>query len=245
MAKINLSGFTKTTGFNFDDILAESLHDILDYESEKFTTTSIAFSDDAKNYMTFSGTGLKYKMIDGEVSGITAGTIKSFTVVSDGITLVSETGLSLSGKTLAAAFDSGSTTRFFDALLSGSDTITGTNYADTFGGGKGNDKLYGGRGNDTLSGDAGKDTLTGGAGSDTFVFETRSGVDTIKDFDAIGADHDWIDLSGLASINDFSDLQASHMKTVGKNVVIDGGNGDKLIIENVKLSQLDAGDFIF
>lgn len=299
MAKINLSGFTKTTGLNLQDIAGTALHTILDYANEKFTATGIYLSDNSKNYMKFSGTGLTYKYVDGEVFGITAGTLTSFTIVKNGIAIISETGLSISGTALAAAWDSGSTTRFLDLLLSGSDTITGTDYTDKFWGGAGNDtlnglsgtdnlsgnagndKLYGGAGNDllygndgndTVSGDSGNDSLSGGNGDDkllggtgkdilnggagkdiltgdtnidTFVFKTKYGADTIKDFDAIGNDHDIIDLSGLVSVTGFADLKAHHLTVVGTSVVIDGGNGDKLVLENVKLSSLDAGDFLF
>lgn len=308
MAKINLGGFTKTAGLNLQDIAATKLHTILDYTNENFSETGIYLSDNSKNYMKFSGTGLKYKYVDGEVFGITAGTLTSFSIVKNGVTIISESGLSLSGKTLAAAWDSGSTTKFLDALLAGSDTITGTNYADKFWGGNGNDtlnglsgndalsgnagndKLYGGagddnlsgnEGNDTLNGEGGNDKLSGGDGADklsggdgddtlaggsgndllaggtgkdilsgesgidTFVFKTKYGNDTITDFDAIGSDHDFIDLSGLASITGFADLKAHHMTVVGSSIVIDGGNGDKLILENVKLANLDAGDFLF
>jgi Ca2+-binding RTX toxin-like protein len=290
MAKINLSGFTKTAGLNLQDIAATKLHTILDYTNESFSATGIYLSDNSKNYMKFSGTGLKYTYVDGEVFGITAGTLTSFSIVKNGVTIISESGLSLSGKALAAAWDSGSTTKFLDVLLAGSDTITGTNYTDKFWGGNGNDtlnglsgndvlsgnagndKLYGGAGNDVLSGNEGNDSLngesgndklsggdgadklTGGAGTDilsgqggidTFVFKTKDAIDTIRDFDAVGSDHDFIDLSGPASITGFADLKAHHMTTVGTSVVIDGGNGDKLILENVKLANLDAGDFLF
>lgn len=290
MAKINLSGFTKTVGLNLQDIAATKLHTILDYTNENFSATGIYLSDDSKNYMKFSGTGLKYTYVDGEVFGITAGTLTSFSIVKNGVTIISESGLSLSGKALAAAWDSGSTTKFLDILLAGSDIITGTNYADKFwgsagndtlnglsgndalSGNAGNDKLYGGAGNDILSGNEGNDSLngesgndrlsggdgadklSGGAGTDilsgqggidTFVFKTKDAIDTIRDFDAVGSDHDFIDLSGLASITGFADLKAHHMTTVGTSVVIDGGNGDKLILENVKLATLDAGDFLF
>jgi len=83
-------------------------------------------------------------------------------------------------------------------VMSGNDTLIGSNYADrlagfngtdTIKGGNGNDVLEGWDGNDKLYGQAGKDILTGGAGSDYFVFDkiTESGItsttrDVIKDF---------------------------------------------------------------
>ena len=169
MANITLKGFVKTQGLSFQDILSESLDDILDYNSESFTKTSILLKDDAANYMQFSGTDLVYKYSGKEVVGITSGKLTSFKVVSDGITIVNETGLSLPGKTLAAALDSGSTAKFLSALLSGNDTITGTGYADVFWGANGDDKLYGGNGNDKLGGDAGNDQLYGEGGNDALT----------------------------------------------------------------------------
>ncbi|WP_280136966.1 MULTISPECIES: hypothetical protein [unclassified Rhizobium] len=169
MANITLKGFVKTQGLSFQEIVSESLDDILNYNTEKFTKTGILLKDDAANYMQFSGTGLTYKYSGGEVVGITAGTLTSFKVVSDGITIVNETGLSISGKTLAAALDSGSTAKFLAALLSGNDTITGTAYADAFWGANGDDKLYGGNGNDKLGGDAGNDQLYGEGGNDALT----------------------------------------------------------------------------
>lgn len=166
MANITLNGFIKNKGFNFEDILGSKLNDILDYNSEKFTKTGILLKDDAKNFMQFTGTGLTYKMSGGEVVGITAGTLTSLKVVSDGITVINETALSLSGKTLAAAIESGSSAKFLAALLSGNDTITGTAYADVIWGDKGNDTLKGGAGNDELDGDAGNDKVYGEKGND-------------------------------------------------------------------------------
>ncbi|QRM55353.1 calcium-binding protein [Sinorhizobium sp. BG8] len=272
MATINLKGFSKSSGVDFVALLSEDLQDILDYDSEKFTSTSIKFSDNSKNYMKFDGTGLKYSVKNGEVVGITAGTLTGLTIVSEGSTIISASNLKVSGKSLASAFDSGSTSKFVNLLLAGSDTITGTSYGDNFfagagndkvqglagndtlDGGAGNDKLYGGSGNDTLKGGTGKDLLDGGTGkdvlyggadSDTFVFSTGYGSDRIKDFDAVGSDHDILDLSGLKSVTSFKDLKANHLTVDGSSIVIDGGNGDKIVLEKVKLADLDAADFLF
>ena len=49
-------------------------------------------------------------------------------------------------------------------------------------GNRGNNVLVGMRGNDVLNGGMGNDTLFGGTGSDRFVFDARSGKDTILDW---------------------------------------------------------------
>lgn len=290
MATFTFKGFTATSGMEFGLLMSESLQTILDYDSEKFTSTGILFKDDAKNYMQFTGTGLTYKIQGGEVYGITAGKFTGFKVVSDGITIASASGLSITGKLVSDAIDSGKTSKFFDALLAGSDKITATKYADNFAGGAGNDriyglggadtihgnagndqlygdagndklhgdagddKLYGGKGNDQLhggagkdllDGGAGKDTLTGGGGVDTFVFRKGYGADTITDFDAVGNSHDILDLTGVSAITSFKDLKVNHLSVSGDKVIIDATGGDKIILQGVKLADLDKGDFLF
>ncbi len=245
MANFKLSGFTKTTGFNINQIVSDDLDDILDYDHESFKKNSIYLSDNSKNYMKMTGSGLKYEYVDGEVFGITSGSLKTFTAVSDGSVLVKATGLALKGTVLSDAIDSGNTVKFFEAILSGNDTIKATNRADVIWGAAGNDTIYGLGGNDVIDGGTGRDILIGGQGTDTFVFKTKYGKDTIRDFDATGSVHDTIDLSGLKSVKDFDDLVDNHLTVKGKNIVIDAGNGDQLTLNNVSLKHLDAGDFIF
>ena len=128
---------------------------------------------------------------------------------------------------------------------SGNSNATGNSLANQIHGNNGKNIISGGAGNDTLWGHGGADTLIGGAGSDTFVFAKGDGKDTIKDFAATGSSHDVLDLTGLASITDFNDLVKNHMKQVGSHVQINGLNGDVIILENVKIGHLDAGDFLF
>ena len=202
MSSINIRGFTSKSGANFSKFVSEKLQPVLDYEDEKTTSTSMKFSNDSKNYMTFGGSKLKYTFIDKEVAGITSGTITSFKAVSEGLALLDITKLSLAGKTLSNAIDSGSTKTFLNTLLSGNDVIKATKYADVFWGANGNDTLYGYAGNDRLEGGAGADKLYGGAGADTFVFRSvkettvaAGGRDTIFDFSQIEKDR--IDLRSI------------------------------------------------
>ncbi|MFB2550853.1 hypothetical protein [Ensifer soli] len=122
---------------------------------------------------------------------------------------------------------------------------TGNASANRIEGNNAANRLDGGAGNDVLVGHRGNDTLTGGKGVDTFVFATGHGRDTITDFRAKGALHDVLDLTGLASITDFNDLKADHLTVKGADILINGLNGDSILLQNVALKDLDAGDFWF
>jgi uncharacterized repeat protein (TIGR02059 family) len=116
---------------------------------------------------------------------------------------------------------------------------------DRFIGTRKTDRLVATDGSDILFGKAGNDWLTGRAGEDQFILRSGDGFDTITDFDAIGADHDVLDLSGLASIRSFRDLKGNHLHREGKHVVIDGLDGDGVMLKNVRIRDLDAHDFLF
>ena len=127
----------------------------------------------------------------------------------------------------------------------GIDLVLGGGGNDMLRGAAGDDVLKGARGEDHLAGGTGDDILAGGRGSDIFVFNTGGGVDTITDFEATGSDHDTVDFSALSSIRNWSDLSRHHIEAAGADVVIDGCNGDKIILLNVDLADLGADDFIF
>lgn len=130
-------------------------------------------------------------------------------------------------------------------LMGGDDNFYAGDGNDRLYGGAGNDKLDGGAGRDLIHGGTGKDALTGGTNIDTFLFKTGDGKDTIMDFAAKGSDHDKIDLSDVASIKDWADLKAHHLVKDGADVIINAGSGDQLRLEDVKLTDLDKGDFLF
>lgn len=228
MSTINISGFTSNSGANFKEFISENLDSILDFDREKFTSTYMKlWNVDEDTSMTFRGKGLVYKYQGKEIVGITAGTMTSFNVIAEGAKVLDITGLSLSGPALTKAIDSGSTSKFLNALLAGDDVIKATKYADVFwggdgkdrlyggngndkiSGGNGNDRLYGDNGNDTLKGDAGNDRLEGGAGADklyggagadTFVFRSKADSTTSapdKIYDFSRAEKDKIDLSAF------------------------------------------------
>jgi Ca2+-binding RTX toxin-like protein len=124
----------------------------------------------------------------------------------------------------------------------GRDLLRGLSGDDSLLGLEGNDKLFGDAGNDILNGGVGTDLLTGGRGNDTFVFAVGDGADTIMDFSAKGRAHDVIDLSVIDSLASFEDLS---LEQVGKNVVVDFGDGDAITLKNVTLANIDASDFLF
>jgi Ca2+-binding RTX toxin-like protein len=107
----------------------------------------------------------------------------------------------------------------------GNDKLKGNNGDDAIRGGGGTDTLTGGRGSDSLYGGAGNDLLIGGGGADTFVADNFIGHDTIRDFNAQGADHDWIENT--------SGLEATWEKD-GADILIRFGANDTMRLLNVK-----------
>ena len=100
--------------------------------------------------------------------------------------------------------------------------------------------LLGGAGNDTLNGKAGGDVLFGETGADTFVFERGTGGDVIGDFTP-GTDK--LQLAGIGYTN-VAEVKA-HMVEAGNVSAIDLGLGDFVVLHNVTIDSLSAGDFIF
>ncbi|MGB0905102.1 MAG: PA14 domain-containing protein, partial [Mangrovicoccus sp.] len=105
----------------------------------------------------------------------------------------------------------------------GNDSLHGNGGDDLILGGAGNDALGGGSGNDTLDGGAGNDRLFGSSGFDIIAFSTEEvenfGTDTIYGF-TFGQDR--IDLSGVAEVTSFDDL---NIRQQGSVAVIDTGVG--------------------
>ena len=89
----------------------------------------------------------------------------------------------------------------------------------------------------TVSGD-----LFLGDGDDVVRIENGSGTSHIADFAAGDSNDDAIDVSAFFS--KFKDLQA-HSKQQGADVIIALDHNDKLVLENVQLSSLNSGDFLF
>ncbi|MBE9605240.1 hypothetical protein IAI18_10210 [Acetobacteraceae bacterium H6797] len=124
----------------------------------------------------------------------------------------------------------------------GRDTIDGGAGHDTLAGDAGNDIIYGGDGNDRIIGGFGSDVLTGGAGKDTFVFIRAEGKDVITDFEAVGTDHDMIDVTAV-HYADFAAVQAA-MTQSGGNVILTLAGNNQVTINNVTIAELTADHFI-
>jgi hypothetical protein len=126
------------------------------------------------------------------------------------------------------------------------DIITGTEDDDKLVGTTGKDIINGLGGDDVLNGGRGDNILIGGEGRDTFsVF--HGGEDTIKDFNAVGSNHDKIDMRSSTSYESFSDLQGN-IGQDGKNAIITGygENGFGVLeIKNVNAADLTADCFLF
>ena len=122
---------------------------------------------------------------------------------------------------------------------SGNDVLRGNQANNTLQGNAGNDKLFGMVGNDKLDGGAGNDVLTGGAGNDDFIFKKGYGRDTVTDF------KDNVDDIDLRSYN-FSKVSSvlSKASQVGDDVHIKLSATDILILDDFKLKDLDARDFL-
>ncbi|HEY4941090.1 MAG TPA: M10 family metallopeptidase C-terminal domain-containing protein [Rhizomicrobium sp.] len=121
-------------------------------------------------------------------------------------------------------------------------TLTGGGGIDVLYGFAGNDTLNGGGGNDYINGGHGNDTLTGGAGDDRFVFRTGDGLDTITDFTPGNSSGDVIDLHGYGVLT-FTALQA-FMTQSGADTVIAFDDQNHIVLHNVTMAQLNAGDFV-
>jgi Ca2+-binding RTX toxin-like protein len=158
MAKITLGALGTNTGFSFGKF--DQL-DFFDYDNNTTpTSTGFRIYGDKNNYTEVKGTGLSYTIQNGEIFGIKTGTITSVTQVTGGKTLFAATDLKISGSALSATLDDDSSAGGLALLLSGNDTVTGTQFADSIIGLAGNDILIGGAGADTLNGGLGIDSAS-------------------------------------------------------------------------------------
>ncbi|MBB4619385.1 S8 family serine peptidase [Sphingomonas abaci] len=136
---------------------APTTDDVYSYTNEFFTMAAI---DGEAGRRVLSDT-------DGGTDWINAAAVSKDVALS----LVAGQSTSFGGQT---AFTIGRTSVIENAVTGdGNDVLIGNRYDNA---------LYGMRGNDVLNGGMGNDTLFGGAGRDRFVFDARSGKDTILDW---------------------------------------------------------------
>jgi Ca2+-binding RTX toxin-like protein len=110
--------------------------------------------------------------------------------------------------------------------------------------GAGNDTVFGGTGWDRFRDSGGNDTFSGEGGSDTFFFKDNFGTDTITDFDVADA-NEKINLSDVANITDFADLQANHLSTNGSGHAVITDGASSITLTNVTLGSLTVDEFEF
>lgn len=126
-----------------------------------------------------------------------------------------------------------------DLLLGGvgADTLKGKNGDDRLFGGIGDDQLIGGKGVDFLSGGLGDDVLDGGNRCDFFVLRSRSGTDTIRDFDS---GTDLLFLAGRLSEGQLD------VRQDGKDTFVEIERTGRIIaiLENVNARSIGASDFL-
>jgi hypothetical protein len=118
----------------------------------------------------------------------------------------------------------------------GDDLLRGFAGRDVLVGGAGDDALRGGGGADLLDGGAGRDVLSGGLGADRFVLRSGAGRDVAADFD-LG--EDVIDVHTGAT--DFSEIRLK-AHDLGVLVISEGAS---LLLRDVAVADLEAGDFLF
>lgn len=125
---------------------------------------------------------------------------------------------------------------------SANDVLVGGAGNDTITGGAGDDRLNGGIGNDMLRGVTGHDTMTGDAGNDVFQFSSADGPGTafITDFQR---GYDKLDLRGMG-LADFDSVLA-HASNNASGFATIVNQGETVTLQNVKLVDLHATDFIF
>jgi hypothetical protein len=120
----------------------------------------------------------------------------------------------------------------------GNDGLHGDRGNDGLAGGAGNDDIEGGRGRDFIVSGAGHDTLEGGAGQDKFVIRQGTGVDTVEDLQS----NDRVDLRDFNFASGDAVIAAFQQR--GHDAVLDLGNGDKLILKDTLVADLEPEQFI-
>ncbi len=115
----------------------------------------------------------------------------------------------------------------------------GNELSNSLTGNAGGNLLLGGLGNDVIDGRGGNDVLFGEDGADIFIFGRDTGGDVIGDFTR-GVDK--IDLRAFG-FTSFAQLQNAFVQNADIGAIV-LGNGDLIVLHNVMMSTLVAGDFL-
>ena len=183
--------------------------DVYSYTNEFFTMAAI------------QGEGARRTLVDtnGGTDWINAAAVSKDVVVS----LVGGQSSSFGGEK-AFTIDRGSVIE--NAVTGdGNDTLIGNRY---------NNALYGMRGNDVLNGGMGDDLLSGGTGSNRFVFDAKSGHDTIVD---------WARSDIIQTVKALKGVGSDGVLTVGANatLLLDGtANGNTVLLADASGAKLQS-----
>ena len=122
-------------------------------------------------------------------------------------------------------------------LFDGNDIFIGSRIGDYLYAEGGDDSIRGGMGDDYIRGGEGNDILRGGRGNDVFIFALGDGTDRIIDFDARGPKQDVLRMTNPDQLENIEIYERFH------SVVIEYGDGDRIILRNTDLDDLSHKNF--
>ena len=197
---------------------------------------------DTGDNVEFAGVGFSYS-----AGALTGGTINSITSHVGGVVDFQFSGMSMSVAAFNAFSAADDTDGFLAAVLSGADSITGSNFTDHLMGFAGNDTMNGLDGDDVLDGGTGADTMTGAKGNDTYIIDNAA--DVIVETGASVAD--WV-LSSLSvdltkgafnGIEHVALIDSANLFVTGDSNSnwITGNNGNNKLVGNQGDDILQAG----
>lgn len=99
--------------------------------------------------------------------------------------------------------------------------------------------LCGGIGDTFIFAGGGENRVLGGPGRDTFAFRQEAHETRILDFTR-GSDR--LDFTEHAGVQGMADLE---MRQIGRNTIIDDGDGGRIILADTALDLLRDADFLF
>jgi len=204
--------------------MTEPFQDLPDFFAAADSVAAFGIANIADAYFFVLGKGFQF---DGEF--MEAGTVTGASFVLDGKVAFSIRGLKLDADDINDVLLNAPPAELVSIMLSGNDTVLGTNGDNNLQGFGGKDTLQGRAGFDILIGNAGKDRLTGGKDHDVFVISDGDGRDVVTDYNFTGEDHDTVTIFG----------REFFFERQGKNTLMDFGDGDAVLFLNVKPNQIE------
>lgn len=185
---------------------------------------------DLGDTVTFRGKGLIYN--GGE---LVAGTITSLIFSnSENVNYATVTDISVKVTALPDFGNTAWPAAVVRSLLTGNDTMTGSEGSDFLLGYGGKDKISGGTGDDAIVGGDGNDRLTGGRGADEFRFGANSGHDVITDFNVSGTE---AQQDGIVA--EYASYETQNTKD---GLLITFDTGDTITLLGVRKNDLEPDD---